>query len=100
MSYTVSITRNNVPAQNRQAWQYLDGLFEKESGPAASDYILLIDQLREKYPCICDLPDDLVDEGVWSDGPLVNNAGKDITTLGVVYSKGCNSRFRCDGLMG
>ena len=41
-----------------------------------------------RYPCICTLPDDRVDEdGVWGDGPLWNDFGNRAAVLGVVYSR-------------
>ena len=43
----------------------------------------LIDRLTARYPCICDLPDEQVDDGAWSDGPLRNNATHAITVLGI-----------------
>lgn len=87
MSYTVSITRNDIPKDDNQAWKIMNELHINDNGQPSKDFVDLIKQLTEKYPCICDLPDDKVDDGVWSDGPLINNAGDKITTLGVVYSQ-------------
>lgn len=87
MSYIVSITRNDVPKNDKQAWQYLEELSKNDSGNSATDFVELIKKFTATYPCICDLPDDQVGDGVWSDGPLVNNAGENITTLGVVFSQ-------------
>ena len=87
MSYTVSITRNNIPQDDTEAWKHMEELYKNDSGKSSKDFIDLINRLTETYPCICDLPDDKIDDGVWSDGPLVNNAGDQITTIGVVYSQ-------------
>ena len=87
MSYIVSITRNDIPANDGLAWIHMESLYNNDSGDPAPDFVELINKLKGKYPCICDLPDDEVDDGAWSDGPLVNNAGKNITTLGVVFSQ-------------
>ncbi|WP_320051677.1 hypothetical protein [uncultured Acetobacteroides sp.] len=87
MSYNISITRNDVPADDKQAWEYVEALYNADSGEPSADFVELIKKLTEKFPCICDLPDDEVDDGVWSDGPLVNNAGDRITVLGVVFSQ-------------
>lgn len=87
MSYTISITGNDVPKDDKLAWKYMEDLYNNDSGKASEEFIELIKKLTEKYPCICDLPDDKIDDGVWSDGPLVNNAGDKITTLGVVFSQ-------------
>jgi hypothetical protein len=87
MSYTVSITRNDISFNDEIAWQQVAALNEQEDDEGAKDFISLINKLTERYPCICDLSEDKIDEGVWSDGPLVNNAGKNITTLAIVYSQ-------------
>jgi len=37
----------------------------------------LHDRLTRRYPCICTLSDDRVDDdGLWSDGPLWNDFGR------------------------
>lgn len=87
MSYTVSITRNDIPSDDKQAWDAMEKLYANDNGQSAEDFVDLINKFTERYPCICDLPDDKVDDGVWSDGQLVNNAGDKITTIGVVYSQ-------------
>jgi hypothetical protein len=47
----------------------------------------LHDQLTARYPCICTLNDDEIDNRVWSDGPLWNNFGHQAVVLGMVYSR-------------
>jgi hypothetical protein len=87
MSYNVTILRKDIPADNDAAWTHCDQLLRQETGEQAPDFLDLVEQFKQRFPCICDLPDDLVDDGVWSDGPLSNNAGKNVTTVGMVYSK-------------
>jgi hypothetical protein len=89
MSYNVTISRNNISSDDKQAWADLNSLYEKEDleTEQGQDFLDLIEKLKATFPYICDLPDDEVDDGVWSDGPLSNNAGKDLTTLGVVWSQ-------------
>jgi len=86
MSYTVTLTRNTIPEDDQKAWEYLDELYATETHEQSEDFLELIEKFKIKFPCICDLSDDEVDEGVWSDGPLSNNAGKNLTTLGIVFS--------------
>lgn len=86
MSYNVTLTRNAIPADDKEAWNYLQELQEQENDEQSQDFLDLVEKLKEKYPCICDLPDEEIDNGVWSDGPLSNNVGKNLTTLGMVYS--------------
>lgn len=84
MSYNVTISRNTIPTQEAQAWEYLENLQAAENWIPSKDFIDLIEKLKLKFPCICEIEDP--DEGVWSDGPLTNNAGENITILGMVYS--------------
>jgi hypothetical protein len=87
MSYNISITRNDIPKDDRLAWNTVKELYDNDNGEASEDFTNLINQLTQKFPCITTLPDDQIDDGVWSDGPLINNAGNNITTLGVVFSQ-------------
>lgn len=88
MSYIISITRKDIPKIDKLAWVLLDKLIlrEKKKKPK-QDFLDLIEKLISKYQCISKLSDDDIDNGVWSDGPLINNAGHDITTLGLVDNK-------------
>jgi hypothetical protein len=86
MSYTITITRRTIPANDREAWIYLDKLHEQEPGTQAEDFLQLLDVFKQQFPCICDLPEKHSDKGVWGDGPLSDNAGENLTTLGIVYT--------------
>jgi hypothetical protein len=86
MSYNVAICTPPVLADDATAWKALDGLIEAQ-GVVPPVFKVLYDQLTSKYPCICDLPDDKIDDGVWSDGPLWNNFGHRVAVLGMVYSR-------------
>jgi hypothetical protein len=87
MSYNIAICIPPVPTDDDEAWKAVDGLIEAR-GPAPPLFKLLHDQLTSKYPCICDLPDNRVDEdGVWSDGPLWNDFGHRAAVLGIIYSR-------------
>ena len=86
MSYTVAIVVPPVPADDRAAWTGLDALVEEE-GERPRVFQELHDRLTAAYPCICSLPDDQVDDGVWSDGPLINNFGHRAAVLGISFSR-------------
>jgi hypothetical protein len=86
MSYNVAICTPPVLADDAAAWKALDDLIDAQ-GVVPPVFKALHDQLTSKYPCICDLPDDKVDDGVWSDGPLWNNFGHRVAMLGMVYSR-------------
>jgi hypothetical protein len=80
-----------VPADDPQAWDRYRGLqAEQASAPPQATsrpevFQTLHDLLTARYPCICTLSDDEVDDGVWSDGPLINNFGERVATLGVTF---------------
>ena len=86
MSYNVAICLAPVPADDRTAWQQLE-LWIDEEGSIPDQFQELLARLTARYPCICDLPDEAVDDGVWSDGPLRNNLGHRVTVLGLVPSR-------------
>jgi hypothetical protein len=84
MSYILVIVRPPVPEDDAAAWKAMRDLAERPAdGEVPAVFHTLIDRLTARYPCICDLPDDQVDDGAWSDGPLRNNAGPAVTALGL-----------------
>jgi hypothetical protein len=86
MSYNVAICPQPIPSSDAQAWQELDDLIKAQGQPPAV-FRELYERLTAKYPCICTLGDDEVDDGIWSDGPLWNNFGHRAAVLGMVYSR-------------
>jgi hypothetical protein len=81
MSYNVAIALADVPSSDASAWAVLDDAIDAK-GPVAPVFDELLANLTKRYPCICDLPDEQVDDGVWSDGPLRNNLGHRASVLG------------------
>ncbi|BFM09977.1 hypothetical protein R50072_01300 [Simiduia litorea] len=45
------------------------------------------DDVTTIFPCICSLSSDKIDEGVWCDGPLINNFKSKAPVIGFTYSK-------------
>jgi len=87
MSYDVAICTSPVPLDDETAWGALDALIDAE-GPVPEVFRTLHDRLTARYPCICSLPDERVDEeGVWTDGPLLNDFGHRVAVLGMVFSR-------------
>ena len=86
MSYNVAICVPPVPADDRAAWDVLDSLINEQGTPPPV-FNELHDMLTTRYPCICTLPDDKVDDGVWSDGPLWNDFGHRAAVLGMILSR-------------
>lgn len=86
MSYNVAIALPDLPAADAAAWGAVDEVIEAK-GPVPAVFEELLVRLTDRYPCICDLPDEQIDDGVWSDGPLRNNLGHRASVLGMVYSR-------------
>ena len=47
----------------------------------------LHDRLTAIHPCICDLPDEQVDDGAWVDGPLIDNFAHRAAVLGIASTR-------------
>ena len=74
-----------------------------EIGPTSppSDKIkFFLAAITKKYPDITDLPDEEIDDGVWSDGPLINNASGSFFYFGMIWSRATEvSSFAADVAM-
>jgi hypothetical protein len=86
MSYNVAIVIPPVLTDGPEAWEALDALVE-ENGPRPAVLQELHDRLTARYPCMCSVPDDQIDDTVWSDGPLINDFGHRAAVLGMSYSR-------------
>ncbi len=86
MSYNVAVCTPPVPTDDDAAWGEVDGFISAE-GAVPTVFRDLHDQLTARYPCICDLPEDQFDDGVWSDGPLWNNFGHRAAVLGISWPR-------------
>jgi hypothetical protein len=86
MSYNVAICLQPISADDKEAWREIDGLIQTKGEPPQV-FRELHDFLTAKYPCICTLSDEEVDDGVWSDGPLWNNFGHRAAVLGISHSR-------------
>ncbi len=86
MSYNVAIVVPPVPASDAEAWAVVGGLIEQQ-GPRPAVFQELHDRLTARYPCMCAVPEDEIDDNVWSDGPLINDFGHRAAVLGISYSR-------------
>ena len=88
MSYTVGLLIEPASPDKVTAFEHFNALVNarvphEQPHPT---FVAVHAELTARFPCICDLPDDLVDDGVWSDGPLINNFGERQAVIGFVYS--------------
>jgi len=86
MSYNVAVVIPPIPADDADAWKVLDSLIE-EQGPPPAVFQELHDRLTAKYPCMCSVLEDQIDDTVWSDGPLINDFLHRAAVLGMSYSR-------------
>jgi hypothetical protein len=86
MSYNVAVVIPPVQTDASAAWAAVDGLIEQQ-GSRPAVFQELHDRLTARYPCMCSVPDDQIDDTVWSDGPLINNFGHRVAVLGMSYSR-------------
>ena len=89
MSYVVEIITVEPPKSYEDALIVRDDLSEARDARGGDPFEAASPQMAElhrrltaRYPCICDDSD-----GPWSDGPLINNFGQDVATLGISYSR-------------
>ena len=84
MSYILRIVVPALPDDDKVAWKAADAVCANEDDAAAKAPVLvkLHDVLTSVYPCLCSDDAD-IDDSPWSDGPLINNFGKESATLGL-----------------
>ena len=91
MSLNLAVWEGPTPRTDFDARAEFARLYDssKNSGLPTPAIVRYVEAVTAKYPCICTLDDDSVDDGVWSDGPLINNARGRLFYFGIV-----GSRFR------
>jgi hypothetical protein len=87
MSWTIEIVSVPVAEDADQAWAQLENLREEADArdyalPPSERMIELYRRLTARYPCITE-----DSASPWSDGPLINNFGDKLTTLGIIGSR-------------
>ncbi len=86
MSFTVAVVLPPIPDQDAEAWQALPTFIE-EAGPNPDIFRMLHDRLTAKYPCITTLASEDAYDGVWTDGPLIDDFGHRAAVLGIALSQ-------------
>ena len=88
MSYSVGLQLGSIPSDSTIAFQQFGTLadvlaIEERANPT---FVTIHDELTARFPCLCNMPDDDIDDRVWSDGPLINNFGEQVAVIGFSYS--------------
>ncbi len=87
MSYNIAICEFPVPNNFDQACAVFSSFADDEANEIHPKYQAFYEVISKIYPCICDLPEDREDDGVWCDGPLITNFETKAPVIGFVYSK-------------
>jgi len=87
MSYTIGLCTFPIPDDFEEAFDIFDSVANDDISEIHPKYLAFYQEISKVYPCICDLPEDREDEGVWCDGPLINNFKTTAPVIGFVYSK-------------
>ena len=89
MSWTIEIVTSDIPYDDEDAWLLLEELREEDDqheygDPPSPELAELCRRLTARYPCITETDDPA---SPWADGPLINNFGDKMATLGIVTSR-------------
>lgn len=86
MSYTVAIVLPPLLGDDAEAWAALEGWVE-QTGSRPGVFQDLHDRLTAQYPCVCSVPEQLLETTVWSDGPLIDNFQERVAVLGILFDR-------------
>lgn len=87
MSYNIGICEFPIPNNFHKACAVFSSFAHDESNEIHPKYQAFYEAISKIYPCICDLPEDKEDDGVWCDAPLINNFKTKAPIIGFVYSQ-------------
>lgn len=91
MSFDLAFWVGPSPKDDDAAAAEFERLYELYVGdtpvPPVPELLAFLDEIMARYPDLTNLSDEDVDDGVWSDGPLVNNAQGPLLYLGIVWSR-------------
>ncbi|MCE2573812.1 hypothetical protein [Motilimonas eburnea] len=87
MSYTIAVVNFKLPSNFDDAVELVNPLTEIDVEKIENIYQQFHDEVIKLFPCLCSLPDEEIDNGVWSDGPLIDNFSVKAPVIGFSYSK-------------
>ena len=87
MSYNIAIVNYKLPENFQEACDLINPLTAENVVEIESIYKDFHSEITKKFPCLCELSDDEIDEGIWSDGPLIDNFTTKAPVIGFSYSK-------------
>lgn len=87
MSYNIAVVNFKLPEKFEEADELINSMTDIDVEEVDGIYKEFHDKVTKIFPCLCSLPDEEVDNGVWCDGPLINNFTVKAPVIGFVYSK-------------
>jgi hypothetical protein len=87
MSYNIAVVNFKLPEDFDEAVELINPMTDIDVEEVDSTYRKFHDEVTKIYPCLCSLPDDEIDDGVWCDGPLINNFSVRAPVIGFSFSK-------------
>lgn len=87
MSYNIALFDFPIPNDFEKACEYFEKYEDEDIQELSPSMLHFYQEISYLYPCLCELPDDEIDDSVWCDGPLINNFMTKIPVIGFVYSK-------------
>jgi len=87
MSYNIAVVNFELPEDFDEACALVNPLADEDVAEIEPIYQKFHDAVTKIYPCLCTLPDEEIDNGVWCDGPLINNFTVKAPVIGFSHSK-------------
>lgn len=87
MSYNIAVVDFKLPDNFDEAVALVNPMTEIDTPEVTEAFQKFHDEATKIFPCLCSLPDDKIDDGVWCDGPLIDNFTVKAPVIGFSYSK-------------
>lgn len=87
MSYTIALFEQNIPENFQEALEFFEKSDKSQQEVVSPIFQEFYDEIAVIFPCICTIDDDDGEEGVWCDGPLINNFKCKVPVIGFTFSK-------------
>jgi hypothetical protein len=87
LSYNIAVVNFKLPENFEEAVELVNPMTDIKVTEIESIYKEFHDAATKQFPCLCSLPDDEIDGGVWCDGPLINNFLVKAPVIGFSHSK-------------
>lgn len=72
--YTVVVATPPIAADDEEAWSELETLIASD-GPVPRVFLEFLERMTARFPCLTELEEGRLADGVWSDAPLRNSLG-------------------------